>query len=73
MKIPIGSNVFVVDGSGLDSGRRGIVVNSRQYSQEQIRKLDYGRYNSFDHNNESLVQDERGIFAMFNNRLRIIS
>jgi len=73
MKIPIGSNVFVVDGSGLDSGRRGVVLNSRRYSQSEIKRLDCGRYNSFDHNNESLIQDERGIFTMFNNRLRIIS
>ena len=69
----LGKKVFVVDGSGLDSGRRGVVIDSRTFSQEQIKKFDWGRYHPFEHNKESIVKDGQGkLFTMFNNRLKVL-
>lgn len=72
-KIKTGYKVKVCAGSGIDSDRTGIVLNSRSYSQDWIKKNEPGRYNRFDSKKESLIRDSDGnIFTMFNNRLIVI-
>lgn len=72
-RIRNGMKVVVCDGSGLDSGRKGIVLNPLGYSQDFIKRNEPGRYHPFDNRTECLIQDSNGkIFTMFNNRLNVI-
>lgn len=66
-----GQRVIVTEGAGLNTHRKGTVVDHRNYSQKQIKDEDPGRYYRFDPDREVLIIDENGrIFAMFPQYLR---
>lgn len=70
MRIKTGMEFVVCDGSGLDSGRKGIVLNASGYSQDFIKRNEEGRFWPFDSRKESIIKDEQGrIFTMYTNRL----
>ena len=60
----------VAEGAGIDSGRVGILQDSRQFSQTFIAKNEPGRYHPFDSRRECILRDARGeYFTMFKNYL----
>jgi hypothetical protein len=72
-KYKAGIKVKVCSGSGLDSGRIGIIQDNRLYSQDFIKKNEPGRYKRFDSASECLIKDcNDNIFTMFKNRLIIV-
>ena len=63
----------VCQGSGLDSGRRGTIVNRRMLGRDVnklLKEYEPGRYYPFDPKREELLLDGSGeYFTMFKNRL----
>jgi DNA-directed RNA polymerase subunit RPC12/RpoP len=66
-----GVRVAVCFGSGLDSGKVGVVVDARRPEYRQYIAKEYqGRYSDFNHKTEALVRTDSGdFFTMFKNRL----
>ena len=83
---PYGSLVQVVEGSGLDSGRVGVVIHPRMgtpwlfLDSRGVPQLGLGHYNRFDPNREAIIVDSGAgrpggvgkVFTMFWDRLREI-
>lgn len=83
---PYGSLVQVVEGSGLDSGRVGVVMHPRLGTPwlfldgHGVPQIGLGHYNPFNPNREAIIVDSgagrRGsigqVFTMFWDRLREI-
>lgn len=60
----------VTEGSGLNSNKIGVAVNSARYSLAFIRSIDPGAYKPFDHKRETLMLGTDGkFFVMFKSRL----
>jgi hypothetical protein len=71
-RIKPGMTCEVTIGSGLDSGRAGVVVDPRGKSDQFFREIEPGRYTAFDPRRESLLVDKNGeYFTMFNTRLLV--
>jgi hypothetical protein len=71
MKIVRGQTYQVCQGSGIDSGRIGLVVDHRNYGQDWIQNNEPGRYDLFDPRIESLLLEVKTgkYFTMYKNRL----
>lgn len=71
VRVRRGTYCQVSGGSGLDSGRIGVVLDPRGYSYERIKRDNPGYYRRPDYSREYLLRDIRSgkLFLMFKDRV----
>lgn len=74
MMVKIGDKVKVVGGSGLDSGKVGVVLSPDSQAGRDGIRLEGGRYKPFDRKKELVIRGENShIFTMFKSRVKKVS